>query len=292
MEDDIKEDVAPVDNEELVDDNQNDDSTDSSETVDGADETAAEEELSITIDGEPEPEQEEGAAPSWVRDLRKSNREKDRRIRELEAQVTKATPAPQAIVVGPKPKLSDPDIDYDEDKLSIAMDSWYAKKSQADAEIEAKRREEKKNEEVWQSRYNAVTAASKSLKIPDHEEALESFDSAFSALQKGIIIGGPDDPKVSAQARYVLGKNPKVARELAAIQDPVKFTLAFGNLLTKMKVQPKKSAPPPERVIRSNVPGAAAVDNQLEKLRAEAAKTGDMTKVHQYKQQLRNKSRG
>lgn len=289
MEDEIKEEFVQVETEELVDDDQDDGSTDSTEATD---EAAADDELSITIDGEPEPERDESAAPDWVRDLRKSNREKDRRIRELEAQVTKAAPAPQATVVGPKPKLSDPDIDYDEDKLSIAMDAWYGKKAQADAEIEAKRREEKKNEELWQSRFSAVTSAAKSLKIPDHEDALESFDAAFSVMQKGIIIGGPDDPKVAAQARYVLGKNPKVARELAAIQDPVKFTLAFGNLLTKMKVQPKKSAPPPERVIRSNVPGAAAVDNQLEKLRAEAAKTGDMTKVHQYKQQLRNKSRG
>ena len=63
----------------------------------GADGEAGE--VVISLGGEAvAPEEDENAAPQWVRELRKSNREKDRRIRELEQKVatTPANAAPAA----------------------------------------------------------------------------------------------------------------------------------------------------------------------------------------------------
>lgn len=101
-------------------------------------------------------------------------------------------------------------------------------------------------------------------------------------------MGGPDDAKTSALLRYALGKNPKKAKELAAITDPVKFTFAIAKLEDKLKVAPRKTAPPPDTVVRSSVAGSAAVDSALKRLQDQADKTGDRTKVAAY---LRSKAR-
>jgi hypothetical protein len=84
-----------------------------------------------------------------------------------------------------------------------------------------------------------------------------------------------------------MGKSPAKAKELAAITDPVKFTFAIAKLEAQLKVTPRKAPPAPEKQIRSigGVPMSGAVDSTLERLRDEAAKTGDMTKVIAYKRQ-------
>ena len=87
---------------------------------------------------------------------------------------------------------------------------------------------------------------------------------------------------------YALGKNPKKAKELAAIADPVKFAFAVAKLEAQLKVTNRKpSPPPPERVISGTGRVSGAVDSTLERLREEAARTGDMSKVVAYRRQKR-----
>jgi hypothetical protein len=122
----------------------------------------------------------------------------------------------------------------------------------------------------------------RSSRCPTTRTPAETFQTTFSILQQAIIIGGPDDADQSALLRYALGKNPKIARDLAAITDPVKFTIAMVRTMDKIKASPRKTAPAPETVPRARMAGVAAVDNQLAKLEAEADKTGDRTKVAKY----------
>lgn len=262
------------------------------EGADGADggETAAEDAEVIVSLGEDQQQEEEDPtrAPEWLRDLRKSNREKDRRIRELESQVAAATPAPAAVVVGEKPKLED--FDYEPEKFAAALDAWHVRKAQADEQ--QKKREDTQNREraQWTSRLDAVTKAAEGLKVPDLEDATAAFESAFSMVQQGIVLGGPEDAKTSAMLKYALGKNPAKARELAAIQDPVKFAVALGKLEMQLKVTPRKVAPAPDKKVSSAVSGAAAVDNQIERLREDARRTGDYSKVAEYRRQQDKKA--
>jgi hypothetical protein len=256
----------------------------------GADgEGSTTDELVVTIDGEEPPEAEEGehAAPSWVRDLRKSNREKDRRIRELEAKVeAKAAQVPDTVVVGDKPKLED--HDYDSDKYEAALDAWHARKLQADEQQRKKSETEAAAKAAWQARLDTYSTAKKALKVSDFEDAEEVVKDTLSITQQGVILNGATRPELLV---YAIGKNPKKAKELAAITDPVKFAFAAAKLETQLKVTPRKSAPAPERQVRSTVAGAAAVDNQLERLREQAAKTGNMSKVLAYKNAQREKKR-
>lgn len=251
----------------------------------------ADDEVVVSIGEEsPTSSEDENRAPEWVRELRKSNREKDRRIRELEGQVAKTTSGQQPAAVGEKPTLEG--CNFDTGKYEADLEAWHARKREADDQASAKTRAEEQQRAHWQTRIDAVTKAGATLKVKDYEDAGQAFEDQFSIVQQGIVIGGPDDPKTSALLRYALGKNPKKAKELSSITDPVKFAFAVAKLETQLKVTPRKAAPTPDKKVASTVAGAAVVDNQLARLRDEAAKTGDYSKVHAYRQNQRAKERG
>lgn len=245
-------------------------------------------EVVVSIGGEsPTPEEDESRAPEWVRELRKQNREKDRRIRDLEARV--ASPAqgqPAAVVVGDKPTLEG--CNYDGAKFEKDLEGWHERKREADAQRDQIAQAQQKVQQEWQGRLETYGKAKAAFKVKDYEDAEDAVKGGLSVVQQGVILTGADKAEVVV---YALGKNPSKLKELAAIKDPVKFAFAIAKLETQLKVTPKKLAPPPERTVRSSVAGATAVDNQLEKLRAEADKTGDRSKVVAYMRDKRKASR-
>lgn len=252
-------------------------------------------EVVITLGDEPTPEEDDKRAPEWVRDLRKSNRELVRRQRELEAENARLKGAPSgqsaAVTVGEKPKLkefadADEIAEYERD-----LEAWHTRKREADEQQRTRQQAEEQQQAQWQGRIDAVKKAATTLKVKDYDDASLSFEDTFAPIQQAIVLDGPEDPKTSALLRYALGKNPKKAKELAGIQNPVKFAFAVAKLEAQLKVTPRKQAPAPDRVVRSSVAGAAAVDNELERLRKDAEKTGDLSKVFAYRQQQRAKQR-
>ena len=66
-----------------------DEVTEEIDVVDDSDQP--DDEVVVSIGEEAPPAEEEVRAPEWVRELRKTNREKERRIRELEARLTATT---------------------------------------------------------------------------------------------------------------------------------------------------------------------------------------------------------
>ena len=243
-----------------------------------------EEEVVISIGEEAPPQEEETRAPEWVRELRKANREKERKIRELEAKLNATATETKPVVLGPKPTLES--CDYDSDEYENKLADWYEQKRQADAaeaEAEAKRDAEAK---AWQDKLDSYAKARASLKVRDYEDAEAVALETFNVTQQGIVLQGSDNP---ALIIYALGKNTKRAKELASITDPVKFAFAVAKLESQLKVSNRKAAASPERTI-TNGGGrlSGAVDSTLERLRAEAEKSGDYTKVLQYKRQKRN----
>ena len=252
------------------------------------DEPAAEEqesEVVVTIGDEPPPVQEEERAPDWVRDLRKQHRELQRRNRELEEKLKGTQPVATEPPLGAKPRLED--FDYDSERFETAMDAWYARKTKHDElKLQAKQAEEEQAK-AWQSKLESYSKAKAELKVKDYEDAEAFAQETLSVTQQGVVLQGAENP---ALVVYALGKNPKKAKELAAINDPVKFAFAIAKLESQLKIQPRKTAPPPERTAPSgNAPISGATDGHLERLRSEAMRTGDMTKVIRYKQQQREK---
>ncbi len=244
---------------------------------------AAEEEVVVTIDGEEPPEDEHGKAPPWVKEVRKQNREQAKVIRELQTQLSKSTEQKPA-TLGAKPKLED--FDYDAEKYEQELASWFDKKRAVEAEAEKARKAQEAQQQQWQNTLESYGKAKAALKARDFDDAEATAQEIFNATQQGVVLEGTDNP---ALVVYALGKNAKKAAELAKITNPVKFAVAIGKLEEKLKVQTKKTAPPPERVIKSSGPISGSIDSTLERLRAEAEKTGNYSKVTAYKAQIRQK---
>ena len=77
------------------------------------------EEPEIVIQIGDDPVEEEERAPEWVRDLRKKNKEDQRKIRELEAKLAEKEAPKQAL--GKKPDLEE--FDYGTEKYEAALAS-------------------------------------------------------------------------------------------------------------------------------------------------------------------------
>lgn len=243
------------------------------------------EEVTVSISGEPDPEPEPERAPDWVRDLRRSHRELQRKVREYEAREQTAPVQAELPKLGAKPKLED--HDYDTDKYESALEDWYKKRDAVEAVKREQQRQAEEQQRSWQAKLDGYGKAKAELKVRDYDDAEAAVQEALSVTQQGVVLQGAENP---ALVVYALGKNPKKAKELAAINDPVKFAFAIAKLESQLKVQPRKTAPPPERTAPAgNAPISGTTDNALERLRAEGMRTGDMTKVIRYKQQQREK---
>ena len=238
-------------------------------------------EVVVSIGEEAPPPEETTRAPEWVRELRKADREKARRIKELEAKLNAAAATEiKPVALGAKPKLED--HDYDTEKFEAALADWYERKRVADQQVEQQRQAEKAQQDAWQARLESYGKARAELKVRDFEDAEAVAQEVLDVTQQGIVVQGADNP---ALVIYALGKNPKKAKEIAGIKDPVKFAFAVAKLEKELKVTNRKAAPPPERTIQGTGRVSGAVDSTLERLRAEAEKTGNYTKVLQYKRQ-------
>lgn len=246
-------------------------------------EEAAEEDdfVAVTIGEEaPPPEEEETErAPEWVRDLRKQYREEKRRNKELQEQLAATTGATKVAELGEKPTLEA--ADYDTERYEKELAAWYDRKRKHDEAEAARQAEAETAEREWKQKLEGYQSAKATLKVRDYDDAEEVVQDAFNVTQQGMILQGADNPALLV---YALGKNPKRAKELASIKDPVKFAFAVARLETQLKVTKRKASSKPEPTISGTGRPSGSVDSTLERLRNEAEKTGDYSKVYAYKQ--------
>ena len=269
---------------ELEDDQASDDEdSDTEAEADDADEDEGF--VAVTIGGEaPPPEDEETErAPEWVRDLRKQYREEKRRNKELQEQLAKTTGAAKVAELGEKPTLEK--ADYDTERYEKELAAWYERKRKHDEVEAARQAEAQAADREWRQKLEGYQSAKATLKVRDYDEAEDVVQDAFSVTQQGMILQGAENPALLV---YALGKNPKRAKELASIKDPVKFAFAVARLETQLKVTKRKATSKPEPKVSGTGRISGAVDSTLERLRADAERTGDYSKVFQYKKQKRS----
>lgn len=260
---------------------------DQEESPDDEEPDEDEEEERVVVIGDDEPDEEEKEAPGWVKKVRKVNRKlesENRRLkRELEQRSTAAEKPP--VEVGEKPTLKS--VGYDDKKYEKALAEYYERKRQAEQYEAEKARKVEEQQKKWQEKLQRYVTQKQAHGFRDFEDAEELVANTFSDTQQGIIVQGAED---SALVIYALGKNPKKLEELAKESDPVTFAFKVAKLESQLKVKDKK-APSPERRVKGAKSGglSGTEDQTLERLRAEAAKTGDYTKVRRYKEKKRNK---
>ena len=288
IDDDIELDTFDVEEPEVDDEDDYEVEDAEFETDDEPTEAEAEEDEDVvSINGEaPDPETEDDdRAPEWVRDLRKEYRNEKRRAKELEQKVERLergnTPASQPI--GLKPTLES--TDYDTERYETELASWYEKKRTHDDQQNVVQSQQKAVQKEWEAKLESYHSSKADLKVKDYEFAEDVVQDNLSVMQQGMIVQGADNP---ALVVYALGKNPKKAKELASITDPVKFAFAVAKLETNLKVTTRKASSRPEKKISGTGRPSGSVDNTLERLRTEAEKTGDYSKVFQYKKQKKS----
>lgn len=235
-----------------------------------------------------EPEEADGDAPEWVRNLRKEYRELKRENAELKAAQAKAAAPEPEIEVGEKPTLEG--CKYDEDEYERQLLEWTERKRQADARQAEVKQQREAAQKDWQSRVETFAQQREALKQPDIDDAEAVVASKLSREQMAVIVKGTGQYN-SAAIVYALGKSPARLEKLAEIRDPVDFAIAIGRLSSEVKVRPqKKSTVKPEEPVKGSAPlSSKPWKKRLEQMEAEAERTGNRTAIIQYKRELRAK---
>jgi len=241
-------------------------------------EAEAEDVLTVSLGEEDEPEE-----TPVIRTIRDKNREQAKRIKELEAKLSAGTSAEPKTVLGPKPKLED--FDYDADKFEEELVKWSDAKRKVEAETKAEAEKAKEFQSKYDARLQTYNEAKAALGARDFEDAETSVRDTLSPAQQSIIVANAKRPELLV---YALGKNPDVAAKLAGSPDLVSFAYQLAQIEASMKVT-GTTKPTPEKRVKGGSGPALSSDKQLERLEAEADRTGDRTKVLAYKKSLRKK---
>jgi len=281
-----------VEDEFVVEEEQSNEEVEETEVEDSdeVEDDEEEEDRIVTIgDEEPPEEEEEAEAPGWVKKVRKVNRKLESEVKALKRQLAERSTEQQkpepTIEVGEKPTLKS--VRYDDKKYEQELASYYERKRLAEEQQaqQAKQVEEQKRQ--WQKRQERYVEKKREHSFKDFDEVEDLVQNSLDVMQQNIIIHGADD---SSLLVYALGRNPKKLEELSAVRDPVEFAFRVAKLEEKLKVTSKK-APAPEKKISGSKAGGLSgkADQTLERLRKEAERTNDYTKVTAYKRKQRDK---
>lgn len=232
------------------------------------------EEVIVSIGEEAAPALE-GEAPEWVRELRKRNRELERKVAEFEKG---GNSVPE---LGPEPTLES--CDYDEIRFQQEHRNWLRQEAAAEQAKSEARKAEEAAQSRWQGKLGTYAQQKDTLPVQDFDKAEEEVLSALTPQQQAILIQGAEN---KALLVYALGKSPEKLRQLAATTDPIEFAFAAARLegQTSMQRRPRTQ---PEGKVTGSAPLSGSTDKTEQRLEAEAEKTGDRTKLIAYRKQKR-----
>jgi hypothetical protein len=195
--------------------------------------------------------------------------------------------APAVNEPGPKPTLEG--CDYDSDQYEQKLSDWYETKRKSE-EAKAERKAQEENQlKAYQEKIAAYQEKKKTLKVRDYEDAESLVEDTMSIAQQNIIIEGADNPALLV---YALGKNPEKAKKLAEIKNHVRFAFEVAKLEKELKVSKRKPKTQPEKTIKGTGTLSGTTDRTLDRLREEAARTGDMSKVMAYRRKKKMAAAG
>lgn len=247
---------------------------DQQQEIEGQHEEEGEDEFAIELEGE-EPAEEE---PPLVKQLRDEIRNRDRELSNYRKQA-----APK-IEVGEKPTIEG--CDFLDEKYEAEMDAWLERKRQAEsADREAAEAERVRNE-TQQKKFIQYQTQAQALPVKDFKESEEVVIAALPEILQTALLGYTKD---TAKVVYALAKHPAKLEALAKETDPIKFVLAVNDLERNLKVVNRKKPPEPESgsIQRGSAPIAPNPDKKLAALEKEADRTGDRTKLIQYKKEMK-----
>ncbi len=253
------------------------------ETENGADENGEVEadqveetdDLVIEVDGY-------GAEPedNLVKRLRNELRETKRQLHSQQ----NARPS-QKTEVGNKPDFWD-DCEGDPDKYDAAILAWNDRKTKRAAEDAAENEMQEAGRKRLAQAEEQYRGHARKLGVSNYDALEEKVQAELPEAVKLAIplyFGEKGPRAVVALAQY-----PQLLDEVAAIKDPLAQILRMYDIAHGAKMK-KKNVPAPER--ESIQQGSAATggssDKELARLEKEADRTGDRTKLIEYRRKMR-----
>lgn len=257
------------------------------ETVQENGESDEEEDDRVVSIGDTEPEEssegeEHQEAPGWVKKVRKSNRRLESEVKQLKRQLaSKEDVKEQPVQLGAKPTLVS--CGYDDAKYEQELVGYYERKRKVEEQAVVQQQVVAERAKKWQGKQERYVELKKDYNFKDYSDTEVLVENTLSVPQQQIILQGAED---SALLVYALGKNPKKLDELANVKDPVEFAFKVAKMESQLKVTNRKAPKPEKRVTTGKSGGISGNgDKTLDRLREEAAKSGDYTKVTAYKRQ-------
>ena len=271
---DYQEDAEQVDNELLDDEQDIEDSQDDEQDADGEESESQDDsdddalDFSFDDDGDSSDPFKGQEAPEWVKKVREENRELKRQLKQRESQQFEQQ------VLREKPTLDD--HDYDSDAFEQDYAQWLTEKQQVDAQVHAERQKYQQYHERYKADVDAIKA-----KAPDYDEVELSVVDVLSEQKQGLLQMLVDNP---AKVVYALGKNSPAQLERLSKLDDIQFAKQIVLMEMQMSSKTKSRNQNKPKPKTHELEGAAGgADTRLAKLEAEAAKTGDRSKVYAYK---------
>ncbi len=244
--------------------------------------TEADGETVVTFgnDDAPEPETEHSSKQNKkFAKMRSENRDLKDKLEALE----KAGKADDETALGAEPTLED--FDFDSGKHIAAIRAYDARKATIDAKAKDAQTERDSQSQAYDVRLTEYQEGRADFDADSFDEAEGAVRDALSETQQTIIIrafGSKAAPLIRG-----LGQDEKRLKEIAGISDPVSFTVAVTRLEAAMKVSQRKPKTVPETPVKGNATAPVSGDKTLQKLREEAAKTNDYSKVTAHKRMLK-----
>lgn len=268
---DYQEDIEQVEDDEVIEDEQDIDEDSQDDEQDNESDDSADDdvlEFSFDDDGEESDPFKGQEAPEWVKQVRKENRELKRQLKQRESQQHE-----QQQALREKPTLDA--HEYDSDAYEADYAAWLSEKSQHEAKVQAEQQKYQHYDERYKSSVDAVRA-----KVADYDEIEQSIVDTVPAQRQALIKMLVDDP---ARMVVALGKSPAQLEKLSGLDD-IQFAKQIVLMEQQMSSKSKSRNPNKPKPKTHELEGAAGgTDTKLAKLEAEAAKTGDRSKVIAYK---------
>lgn len=248
------------------------------------------EEYEIFLEGEedhePLPKDPAAANNAFARErkaAREAAAEAARLKRELEALKGSAGGPPD-----PGESPTSAECAYDDKEFAKRVLEWNAKKAAHDSWKAEQAQKEEVQRQASRAKITNYEVARNDLakRVPGFAEAELAVAKGMSGDRQDLLLEYSENP---ARTVYLLGRNPERLRELATETDKGRFIMKLAKLEASVKERKKTQPPPPPKSPGGSGAIRGGTDMILERLREEADKTRDYTKVNAYKREQQRK---
>jgi hypothetical protein len=247
-------------------------------------EPAQAEETEIVVESGESEEPPPKDATAWFK-MRREQAELKAKLAEQERKLKALETPSQVADPGPEPTLED--CDFSQETYKAKLRAWDKARERKAAHDAAAAEQAAAMQRDQTTKYNEYLSKREaySKSVPNYLESETAVKAALSGDRQALLLNYTKNPALVVGA---LGRMPKLLEDLAKQSDPGRFIAAVSELETRVKESKRTTqAPPPERPLRGSGAVSGSADKQLERLRAEAERTGDYSKVFEHKKKQR-----